>query len=53
MPHDAHIFNACGEMISRGQYSFMLKLVLQPVGNQSSYSRQLVSDFLLKNVPKY
>ena len=44
MPHDAHTFNACDEMISGWQYSFMLKLALQPVSDQSPIGRQSVAN---------
>ena len=48
MPHDAHTFNACGEMMSGWQDSLMLKVALQPV-SQSPISRRLVAeDFTAK-----
>ena len=46
MPHDANTFNACGEMMSGWQVSFMLKETLQPVGNQSVTSRRWLIDGL-------
>ena len=56
MPHDANTFNACDEMMSGWQDSFVLKLALQPVryqlpiGRQSAtISRRLVAeDFTAK-----
>ena len=49
MPHDANTFNACGEMMSECQDSFLLKLALQPVGLQSPISHRLVAeDFRVK-----
>ena len=51
MPHDAHTFNACGEMMSGWQDSLMLKLALQPVMicHQSPVSHPLVAeDFTAK-----
>ena len=43
-PNDTHTFNACGVMMSGWQDSFMLKLALQPVGDQSSIDRKSVAD---------
>ena len=43
MPHDAHTFKACGEMVSGWQDSYMFKLALQPVGDQSPIGRQSVA----------
>ena len=40
MPHDANTFNSCGEMMSGLQDSFLLKLALQPVGDQSPISHR-------------
>ena len=52
IPHDANTFSACGEMMSGWQDSFLLKLVVHPVGdqslisviNQSLISRRLVGE---------
>ena len=44
MPHDEHTFNAFGEMMSGWQDSFMLKLALQPVGDQSPIGLQSVAN---------
>ena len=49
MPHDANTFSACGEMMSRWQKVFWMKLALQPVADQSPISRRLVAeDFIVK-----
>ena len=45
MPHDANIFKACDKMISGWQNSFLMKLALQPVGDQSLISRRLVAEY--------
>ena len=44
MPHDAHTFNTCVEMMSLWQDSLMLKLALQPVGNQLTIGHQSVAE---------
>ena len=44
MPHDATTFSACGELMSGWQDSFLLKLALQPIGDQSPISRRLVAE---------
>ena len=48
MPHDAHIFKYCGEMMSGWQDSFMFKLALharlRPFDDRSPVSRRLVPD---------
>ena len=44
MTHDAHTFNACGEMMSGWQDSLMLKLALQPVADKSQIGRQSVAE---------
>ena len=51
MPHDSHTFNACGEMMSGWQDSFMLKLALPPVG-RSVASRSLISHRLVAEIYK-
>ena len=43
MPHDAHTFNACVEMKSEWQDSYILKLALQPVDDQSPIGHQSVT----------
>ena len=49
MSHDATTFSTCGEMMSGWQDSFMLKVALQPIGDQSLISRRLVAeDFRIK-----
>ena len=44
MPHDAHTPNACGEIMSGLLDSFMMKLALQSVGDQSPIRRRLVAE---------
>ena len=51
MPHDANTFNACGEMISGWQDSFLLKLMLQNVGDLIS-RRSVAEDFRAKELMK-
>ena len=49
MPHDANTFNVCGEVMPGWQDSFLLKLALQPVGNQLLISsRPVAEDFRAK-----
>ena len=48
MPHDAQPFNVCAEMMSGWQDSFMLMLVLQPVGDHTISHRLGIEDFTVK-----
>ena len=44
MSHDAKTFNVCDNVMSGWQDSFVLKLALQPVGEQSLIGRRSVAD---------
>ena len=45
MPHDEHTFHACDKMMSGWHDSLMLKLALQPVGDQSLVGRQSLANY--------